>query len=376
MTDLMQEVAEPVLALPPAGDPVREAIVRVAVLCVALLIIYLARRLLSKLLLPRLQRLTIRNNKVFDDRLIEAVFGSVRLVLLAIGLLISAQILAVGDTFFFGLIQVVARTLIIVATLMLVYRLVDIFAPTGMQLANLTGLHIDERLLPFLRVLVKLFIVAVGLVIILQELGYDVGGLIAGIGVGGLAISLAAQDTIANLFGFASIVGDRPFNVGDYIKTPDVEGTVEHVGLRSTRLRQLDQTQVIIPNNVLANSPTLNYSRIGKRRVNISFGLAYSTTAAQMRDLLARLRAMLDSWPTVERDSIMVHFSKFSETALVINMICYVRKTGYVELLNEQELIQLAVMDIIEAMGLEEAYPSRSIFIENMSPAADAASKG
>ncbi|MCU0476556.1 MAG: hypothetical protein MUC99_10695, partial [Anaerolineae bacterium] len=77
MTDLMQEVAEPVLALPPAGDPVREAIVRVAVLCVALLIIYLARRLLSKLLLPRLQRLTIRNNKVFDDRLIEAVFGSV-----------------------------------------------------------------------------------------------------------------------------------------------------------------------------------------------------------------------------------------------------------------------------------------------------------
>ena len=185
---------------------VREAIVRILVLAVALLIIYLARRVLTWVLLTPLQRLMNRSGRQVNERLIKAVFGSVRLVLVAMALLVSAQILAVGDSFFFGLIQVMARSLLIIATLLLVYRLVDVLAPTGIQLANLTGLNIDESLLPFLRAALKLFIIAVGLVIILQELGYDVSGLIAGIGIGGLAISLAAQDTIANMFGFASIV--------------------------------------------------------------------------------------------------------------------------------------------------------------------------
>lgn len=349
---------------------VREAIVRILVLAVALLIIYLARRVLTWVLLTPLQRLMNRSGRQVNDRLIKAVFGSVRLVLVAVALLVSAQILAVGDSFFFGLIQVMARSLLIIATLLLVYRLVDILAPTGIQLASLTGLTIDERLLPFLRAALKLFIIAVGLVIILQELGYDVSGLIAGIGIGGLAISLAAQDTIANLFGFASIVADRPFNVGDYIKTPDGEGTVERVGLRSTRLRQADQTEITLPNNKVANSAISNLSRMNKRRINFILALTYDTTAPQMRDLLARLRALLDTWPTVERDSIQVFFSKFGESSLDVSIHCYIQKSGYIDLMTEQELIQLAVMDIVEALGLNLAFPSRSIYIENLNPEA------
>lgn len=349
---------------------VREAIVRILVLAVALLIIYLARRVLTWVLLTPLQRLMNRSGRQVNDRLIKAVFGSVRLVLVAVALLVSAQILAVGDSFFFGLIQVMARSLLIIATLLLVYRLVDILAPTGIQLASLTGLTIDERLLPFLRAALKLFIIAVGLVIILQELGYDVSGLIAGIGIGGLAISLAAQDTIANLFGFASIVADRPFNVGDYIKTPDGEGTVERVGLRSTRLRQVDQTEITLPNNKVANSAISNLSRMNKRRINFILALTYDTTAPQMRDLLARLRALLDTWPTVERDSIQVFFSKFGESSLDVSIHCYIQKSGYIDLMTEQELIQLAVMDIVEALGLNLAFPSRSIYIENLNPEA------
>lgn len=345
---------------------VREAIVRILVLAVALLMIYLARRILTWVLLTPLQRLMNRSGRQVNERLIKAVFGSVRLVLVAVALLVSAQILAVGDSFFFGLIQVMARSLLIIATLLLVYRLVDILAPTGIQLANLTGLTIDERLLPFLRAALKLFIIAVGLVIILQELGYDVSGLIAGIGIGGLAISLAAQDTIANLFGFASIVADRPFNVGDYIKTPDGEGTVERVGLRSTRLRQVDQTEITLPNNKVANSAISNLSRMNKRRISIILALTYDTTAPQMRDLLAKLRTLLDTWPTIERDSIQVFFSKFGESSLDVSINCYIQKSGYIDLMTEQELIQLAVMDIVEALGVSLAFPSRSIYIENL----------
>lgn len=337
---------------------IREAVVRVLVLCVALLLIYFARRVLTGLLLPPLQRLSQRAGRQLDQRLLDAVFGAVRLVLIAIALLFSAQILAVQDSFFFNFIQVIARTLIIIATLTLVYRLVDFLAPTGLQLASITGISLDERLMPFLRVLVKLFIVAIGLVIILQELGYDVTGLIAGIGVGGLAISLAAQDTIANLFGFASIVGDRPFNVGDYIKTPDVEGTVEHVGVRSTRLRQTDQTQVIIPNNVLANSPIFNTSRMGKRRVDIVLPLSGGTLAKQMRVLLIRLRSLLNTWPSVEKDSVQVFFNKFGTNSFEVFLRCYVNKISYNDLMGEQEQLQLAILEILEEMRVELSAPS------------------
>jgi MscS family membrane protein len=348
-------------SLPPV---IREALVRILVLCVALLLIYFARRALTLLLLTPLQRLSERAGRQLDKRLLDAVFGSVRLALIAIALLLSAQILAVGDSFFFNLIQVFARSLIIIATLTLVYRLVDIFAPTGIQLAALTGLSLDERLIPFLRVLVKLFIIAIGLVIILQELGYDVTGLIAGIGVGGLAISLAAQDTIANLFGFASIVGDRPFNVGDYIKTTDIEGTVEHVGVRSTRLRQMNQTQIIIPNNVLANSAIFNFSRMGKRRVDIVLPLADDTPSQLMRALLIRLRSMLNTWPTVEQDSVQVFFNNFGEHSFDVMVRCYVDKITYNDLMSEQEQIQLSILEILEELRVELS--SQSIFIENM----------
>lgn len=345
--------------------PMREIIVRIFVLCVALLLIYFARRILTWIVLTPLQRMMQQKNRTIDPRLIEAVFGSVRLVLIAVGLLVSAQILAVGDTFFYGLIQVISRALLILATLTLIYRLVDILAPTGFQLASITGIDLDERLLPFLRVAVKVFIIAVGLVIILQELGYDVSGLIAGIGIGGLAISLAAQDTVSNLFGFASIVGDRPFNVGDYIKTSDFEGTVEHVGVRSTRLRQLDQTQVIVPNNVLANTPIFNLSRMGKRRVDITLQLSDETPANDIRALLPRLREMLDAWPSVDRSSIQVFFNKLAEHSFDIMIRCYINKVTFVEMLAEQEQIQLAVLDIVEDMGLELG--SHSIYLENLS---------
>lgn len=365
----------PILSsLPPV---IREAIVRILVLCVALLLIYFARRFLTWLLLTPLKRLSERAGRQLDQRLLDAVFGAVRLGLIAVALLLSAQILAVGDSFFYGLIQVIARSLIIIATLSLIYRFVDILAPTGVQLAAFTGLTLDERLLPFLRVLVKLFIIAIGLVIILQELGYDVTGLIAGIGVGGLAISLAAQDTIANLFGFASIVGDRPFNVGDYIKTSEVEGTVEHVGVRSTRLRQTDQTQIIIPNNALANTAIFNYSRMGKRRVDFVLPIADDTPSRTMRDLLIRLRSMLNTWPTVEPDSVQVFFNKFAENSLDIMVRCYVNKITYNDLLAEQEQIQLGALEILEELRVELS--SQSVFIENMAdtrPSANPPAKG
>lgn len=344
-------------------DAARSLLFRVLAVLVAIVIIVLARRLLVLIALTPLKRLVKGNQS--RERLLEMITGPVRLVLIAVALLISAQLLVPADPFFRNLIGLIVRMLLLVAALMFIYRLVDLLLPTGAQLASFTGIVIEDRLLPFLRVGIKLFVLVMGVIIIVQELGYDVTGLIAGIGVGGLAISLAAQDTIANLFGFASIVGDSPFAIGDYVKTPDVEGNIEHVGLRSTRIRKLDQTLITLPNNVLANSAISNLSRMRKRWVNFTVGIALSASSDQMRSLVDRLRETLNEWPAVETGSVQVFFSQFSPNSLDVMVRCFVLKSGWVDLMLEQEAIQLRTMEIIAEMGMRLAIPITSVLIDN-----------
>jgi MscS family membrane protein len=345
----------------PAGT--RNLLLRVLVVIVALAVIFLARRLLTLVVLTPLKR--VLGTSQARERVFGQVVGPVRMILIAIALLVTTQLLVPNDPFFRNMIGVVARVLILVAALTLIYRFVDLLLPTGAQLASLTGIVIEERLLPFLRVGIKLFVFAMGVVIVVQELGYDVSGLIAGIGIGGLAISLAAQDTIANLFGFASIVGDSPFAIGDYVKTPDVEGTIEHVGLRSTRVRKLDQTLITLPNSVMANSAISNLSRMRKRWVDFTIGIGQAASSAQMRELVDRLRQMLNEWPTVEPGSVQVFFSKFSPMSLDVLVRCFVQKQSWADLMLEQEAIQLRTLEIIAEMGLMLAMPNQPLIIEN-----------
>lgn len=343
---------------------IREIVLRVLAVIIVVILIYFSRRLVTFAVLAPFKRLAGRTNSQTPEKLADIVGGPVRLVLVAAALLVTARIVVPGDAVFNGLAQSVSRIFILIGVLLLVYRSIDIILPTSTHLATLTGIVIQDRLLPFIRVGMKIFIIAFGGVIILQEFGYDVTGLIAGLGVGGLALSLAAQDTVANLFGFASIIGDSPFSVGDYIRTPDVEGIVEHVGVRSTRVRQLDQTLITIPNNVLANSAISNFSRMPRRRIDFTVGVTYRTTAAQMRVLLERLRAMLKEWPSADPSTVQVYFSKFNDSSLDVLVRCYVRKLTWDEMMTENEAIMLGVMEIVEELGLSIAFPTRSLVFE------------
>ena len=128
-----------------------------------------------------------------------------------------------------------------------------------------------------------------------------------------MAISLAAQDTAANVIGFTSIVSDDPFEMGDYIVAGDIAGTVEKVGVRTTRLRKLDQALVTIPNHSLTDAAVTNWSRLSKRRLDFYIGLSYQTTASQMRDVLQQLRDMLKERDVIDTDSVIVNFVEFDD---------------------------------------------------------------
>ncbi len=232
------------------------------------------------------------------------------------------------------------------------------------MLKQVTGLTIPERLLPFLNSVVKYLIIALGAIFVLQELNFDVAALIASLGVVGIGISLASKDTVSNLFGFAAIVTDDPFKVGDFIKTPNVSGIVETVGVRSTRVRQLDQALVTVPNNLLTNAVVLNWSRLEKRRLNITLTFTYSTSSEKMRAVVREIREQLQNSDDIDPESVIVHFVDFSSSSLDVLVVCQVLVAGWREYTALKETLYLEIMETVERLGINFAFPSQSLYIE------------
>lgn len=350
--------------LPPST---RALIARLLLFITVLVLIIVFRRVLTWIIVRPLRRIARRTGFEQDEIILERMMLPIRLFVIAVAIAVGVALFEIGDSVDDFLLNV-SRTILIIAVLTGIYRLVDLLAPTSVRLSRVTGISIDDSLLPFLRTGLKLVVIAVGLVIVLQEWDYDVSGLIAGLGLGGLALSLAAQDTIANLFGFMSIVSDNPFDIGEYIITPDAEGIVEHVGLRSTRIRRLDQAVVYLPNNKLASNPITNWSRLHKRRINYTLGVTYDATSGDVRVLLERIRTLLRDEELVETDSITVIFTEFGDSALNILVRAYVQIADWGEFHLYQEQMHMRIMDIVEQLNLSFAFPSMSLYVENLPP--------
>jgi MscS family membrane protein len=343
---------------------VRDTLVRIILAALVLLFAWGLRKVLAAIVVAPLRRAAERSSRNWDDILLDTIIVPARILIIALGLAIGAQILQIDPTTN-NFVQHLIRTLVVVALFMGGIRAIDVVAPSSIRLFGVTGLTISERLLPFLRTAFKLLFVALCVLVIVQEWGYDASGLIAGLGVGGLAISLAAQDTIKNLFGFTTIVGDQPFMVGDFIKTPDVEGTVEHVGVRSTRIRQLDQAYVTVPNSVLANAAILNWSRLSKRWINMTLRITYDAHRSDIQSLLEQVRALLISREHVDTDSVLVRFINFGDFGYEILVRAYVTLADWGAFTAEREIINLEMMKIVEELGLHIAFPSRAVYIDN-----------
>jgi MscS family membrane protein len=349
---------------------VRGIVLQLLLLLIVLILIQVLRKALNRVLEGPIKRAIERTEFEHDDTIYRAIQRPSRLLVIALSIGIAITILDFG-TEIQSFANVLARSLLIASVLFAFYNLVDLIALTSVTLQRITGLSVEERLLPFLRTVLKVLILALGLFIIIQEFGYDATGLVASFGVVGLAFSLAAQDTASNVFGFAAIVSDNPFEVGDYIVTSDFAGVVEHVGVRSTRVRKLDQSLVSVPNNSLTNAAVTNWSRLAKRRLDFMVGLTYDTSAAQMRYILDRLRDMLRAREHIEEDSVVVHFIKFNDSSLDIRIICNIMLPEWNAFTAETELINLEVMEIVEELGLSFAFPSTSIYVETLPDATD-----
>ncbi|MDE2857765.1 MAG: mechanosensitive ion channel family protein [Chloroflexota bacterium] len=348
---------------------VRDLALNLILVIICILIIVVLRWVLTAILFRPLRVLARRTKTEVDDELLNESLTPVRIAVVGLGIIFTVNLFQFGPE-----VQQIAETagrlLIIGSVFFALIRMFEVLSLHPAFFRQVTGLTIPDRLLPFLNTVVKFLIIALGLIFILQELNYDVAALIASLGVVGIGISLASQDTLGNLFGFAAIVSDNPFKVGDFIRTPDVTGIVEQVGMRSTRIRQLDQVLVTVPNNLLTNAVVMNLTRLEKRRFDVTLTFTYSTTSGQLRAVVEAIRELLLKTEDVDPESVIAHFVDFSSSSLDVRIICQILLADWREYTALKETLLLEIMGIVEDLGISFAFPSRSIYIEDTPGAA------
>jgi len=211
-------------------------------------------------------------------------------------------------------------------------------------------------------------VVIVTALVFLHRAGVDLTAILTGLGIGGLAIALGAQKTLENLIGGLMIITDEPVRVGDFCRFADQMGTVEDIGLRSTRIRTLSRTVIAIPNGQLAAENIENFTVRDKFWLRHLIGVRYETSADQLRYLLAGIRSMLYSHPKVERDGARIRFVGFGGSSLDLEIFAYVRATEMPEFLAIQEDLLLRIMDIIARAGTGIAFPSQTTYLAKDTP--------
>ena len=221
------------------------------------------------------------------------------------------------------------------------------------------------NLLEFLRRVVKIFIVMIAVLSILTNCGVNVNTIIASLGIGGMALAFASQDTIANFFGSVSIILDRPFIVGDWVKTSSCEGNVEAIGFRSTRIRTFSNTMVTIPNSILAKDSVENMSKMPVRKVNQILGFTYSSTPGQISEFLPKLRSLvLNTDGVAVKNGARAEFLNFGSSSLDISLVYYTKEINYAKYADVQTRVNLGIMRLAQECGLSFAFPSISLYME------------
>lgn len=306
----------------------------------------------------------IKLNKTFDEDFFDSIQQPLSFLFVLFGANIALRFLDVPEEIKHFIVPFIKS----IFAFIIFWTIYNILTPLTKILNNLThkfGKELSDDITNFLIKTLKFLIISIGFVAIMNVWGYNISGFLASLGLVGMALALAAKDTASNLFGSLVIFSDRPFKIGDWIKTPDVEGIVEEIGIRSTKIRTFAQAVVTVPNAVLANSAILNWSRMGKRRIKMNIGLTYSTKASQMQAIVSQIRTMLEMHQDIHQETIFIYFTDFQDSSLGIFCYFFTQTINWGEYMSVREDVNLKIMEIVERNQASFAFPSRSIYIES-----------
>lgn len=251
----------------------------------------------------------------------------------------------------------------------MLYRVVDVISLIAAKIAANTVSTLDDQLIPLARKLAKAIIILGTILLVLGLTGVNLTALLAGLSIGGLALAFAAQDTVKNIFGSMMLLLDRTFQIGDHIFIPsidNIEGTVEEVGLRSTRIRTFDNSLITVPNGKLADAAINNLGMRVQRRYKFNLGITYDTPPELISQFVAGVRQLMDIHPLVNIDTIQVHLHNFDASSLTLRCSCYFKTQDFnLELESRQELM-LDIIRLAELLEIRFAFPTNTMHIENM----------
>lgn len=335
----------------------------IALVVIALLLNFFIWRLLNFLF--KLLANTQLGQNHFDPAIITKISRIISYMVVAyvIFLFIPVLLLPVWISYYFLAFLRVFNT---ICAVLVIVNGVELARSYFEKIVEKTDSTSDDQLLPiFIRILKAIIIIAGGLHI-LDVFNVDLTALIAGLSIGGLALALAAQDTVKHLIGSMMIYADRPFQLGDFISSGEVVGTVEDIGFRSTRIRTPDSSLISIPNGALVDMTVNNMGSLKFRRFNTTIGVAYYTPPALIKQFIEGLRGINQAHPKTKKDISFIHLNNMGGSSLDIMFVVYFNTTDYATDLQLKEELIFSILNLAEAMNVHIAFPSTSVYIESM----------
>jgi MscS family membrane protein len=334
------------------------------------LLFLFARRIFFRTIMQSFKVVARKTQTDLDDQVLIAIEQPLEFAFVVIGLYVAAQFVTLSETLAYILAQLV-RSLIAVTIFWAIFRVVD---PLSSLLDRAIGLFgsesMHETVKGFFVKVTKAVVVALGIAAVFQEWGFNVAAVLGSLGLVGMAVALGAQDLIKNMFAGLTIFLDRMFEKGNWIKTPDVEGNVEEIGFRATKVRQFDKALVTIPNSKLASEALINFSRMTQRRIYWRIGVEYRTTKEQLRGIITDIRNYLHSNPDFETDpaktKTFVYLDSFGASSVDILLYCFTKTTVWGEWLAVKEHLAYKIKEIVEGHGSSFAFPSTSLYVETL----------
>ena len=319
-------------------------------------------RLVEQVFISRIQRLARKTDTIIDDVIVGAVRKTKLIYLFILSAYLGSLVLTLPEA-----LRAIDWRVLMVAT----WIQLGIWVSTGLQIwlqhyraseedgANRTTMNA-------LSFLVRLVLWTTILLLILDNLGIDVTALVTGLGIGGIAIALAVQNVLSDLFASLSIVLDKPFVNGDFIVVGDMAGSVEHVGIKTTRIRSISGEQLVFSNNDLLTSRIRNFGRMNERRVVFTLGVTYQTPAEKLERIPGLIREAVEAEEHVRFDRS--HFANYGDSSLNFETVYYVESSDYAQHMDILQAVNLALYRRFEQEGIEFAYPTQTLFLERVEP--------
>lgn len=323
----------------------------------------LARNLFTRIVLNRLDKLVAKTKNEIDDSLVEALRNPIRFIPVVLGIFLSTAYLSLSEE-----LQVFAtnvnRSLIAYTIFWALYRVADPLSEILMNAAHI----LTVSMIQWLSKAIKVAFALLGAATILEIWGIEVGAIIAGLGLFGVAVALGAQDLFKNLIAGLFVIGERRFHPGDWVMVKGiVEGTVEEIGFRTTTIRRFDKAPVYVPNAKLSDNAVTNFSRMTYRRIKWVIGLEYGSTAKQLnqiRDAIENYIANNDDYAKPDETATFVRIDSFSDSSIDILLYCFTKTTNWLDWLEIKEKLLLEIKTIVESADAGFAFPSRSLYLE------------